>query len=60
METVAVPLLGRLPRSQATGPRAVHVPEDGVAETRMPVDGRNAVRSTLDAEDGPLLVTVAV
>jgi hypothetical protein len=60
MVTMAVPLLGRPPRLQETGPRTAHVPEDGIAETRMPVDGRNAVRSTLDAEDGPLLVTIAV
>ena len=53
-------MLGRLPRSQETGPRIAQVPEDGVAETAMPVEGRNAVRLMLDAEDGPLLVTVAV
>src|SRR4030095_12857763 len=55
------PLPARIwPRWQTTGEAALHVPCDGVAETRVVPVGRGSSPTTSEASAGPLLVTLMV
>src|SRR5258705_471485 len=57
---VAEPPAMSVPRLQVTVGPAVHVPCDGVAETKVVFAGSGSETETVLASDGPLLVTVSV
>ena len=57
---VAVPAFAIVPRLQVTVVVPLHVPWDGVAETKVRVEGSVSVTVEVVAEAGPALVTVIV
>ena len=59
-ETVALAPLESPPRLQETAPAREQLPDEGVAETRIPVAGATAVSAILVDGEGPEFLIVAV
>jgi hypothetical protein len=58
--TVAEAPLLKPPRLQSAVPAVEQGPIEGMTDVRTPAEGTKAARATLEAAEGPLLVTLAV